>query len=216
MSAFLLCQKLLALALFLQSIEMLKVRKRIANIWLDGRLHGLTLLFSAQAATAVLASVDARAFPLALVLQLFLVVRLRGPFAGASDAMTLQALISITGSVLVPELKRAFMAYLAVQVTLSLFLSGIHKARHRQWWNGVAMARVLGRETQSVPLHFRAAGLIVLAFELAFPLAMFSPTVRLPLVVGALGFHCINAYALGLNRFFWAWLAAYPALWALS
>jgi hypothetical protein len=45
---------------------------------------------------------------------------------------------------------------------------------------------------------------------------MFSPTVRLPLVVGALGFHCINAYALGLNRFFWAWLAAYPALWALS
>jgi len=32
------------------------------------------------------------------------------------------------------------------------------------------------------------------------------------LAIGA-AFHLANAFAFGLNRFLWAWLAAYPALW---
>ena len=32
----------------------------------------------------------------------------------------------------------------------------------------------------------------------------------------ALGFHLANVYAFGLNRFLFAWLAAYPALYYCS
>jgi hypothetical protein len=50
----------------------------------------------------------------------------------------------------------------------------------------------------------------VIAFECAFPLALIDA--RLLSLLG-IAFHVVNARVLGLNRFLWAWLAAYPALW---
>lgn len=225
MSAFEACQKLLALALLLQCTEMLRTRVRIAAIWLEGRALGLTLLLLAQALVALLAFWDARAFPAALALQLILLAQLRGPYAGASDAMTLQALIAVSGAVLLPEFERAFLFYLALQVTLSLFLGGLHKARHRQWWNGEALMRALRLETLDVPgllrswtkfpAALRAMGWTVVLFELVFPVVLFTPSLRAPFIALALAFHAFNAYSFGLNRFFWAWVAAYPAILAL-
>lgn len=49
-------------------------------------------------------------------------------------------------------------------------------------------------------------------FELAFPLALATrPTLVAALALAAL-FHLANACLFGLNRFFWTWLAVYPAL----
>ena len=55
----------------------------------------------------------------------------------------------------------------------------------------------------------------VILFEVVFPLALISLlTTALALALAA-GFHLSNALFLGLNRFVWAWISAYPALiWA--
>ena len=36
------------------------------------------------------------------------------------------------------------------------------------------------------------------------------------ILVAAIGFHLVNFYAFGLNRFLFAWAAAYPALYFCS
>ncbi len=52
----------------------------------------------------------------------------------------------------------------------------------------------------------------ILVFELAFPLAFASPIACTVLLCMGAAFHVANAITFGLNRFLWAWIAAYPAL----
>jgi hypothetical protein len=52
----------------------------------------------------------------------------------------------------------------------------------------------------------------VLCFECGFPVALLVPSVTLPWLAVGLLFHVANAYIFGLNRFVFAWLAAYPSL----
>jgi hypothetical protein len=55
----------------------------------------------------------------------------------------------------------------------------------------------------------------VILFECGFPLALLRPELSLVFLGGGLLFHLLIAYQLQLNRFFWAWLATYPAVyWA--
>jgi hypothetical protein len=52
----------------------------------------------------------------------------------------------------------------------------------------------------------------VMLFEIAFPLTLISqPTLMVGLALAAV-FHLANACLFGLNRFFWTWLAVYPAI----
>jgi hypothetical protein len=62
----------------------------------------------------------------------------------------------------------------------------------------------------------RAGAWTVLALECAFPLVLVVPGAAWVLLPAAAAFHLANAIVLGLDRFLWAWLAAYPALahWA--
>jgi len=57
-----------------------------------------------------------------------------------------------------------------------------------------------------------SASWAVILFELSFPLALMTqPTLIAALLIAAL-FHLSNACLLGLNRFFWVWISAYPVL----
>jgi hypothetical protein len=225
MNALSLCQKLTLVALLLECAEMLYLRKRIAQVFLERKKLVLTPLLLTLAAFSIVTLWDPRAFAVVLLIKLFLIVKLRGPYAGASDAMLLQILLTLTGVALFPEYERWFFVYLGIQVTLSLFLSGIHKTFHSQWWSGKALGRALRLETLDIPKRLQALSrsrrltqalsAILLTFELSFPIVVFAPDLRAPYVALALCFHVLNAYAFGLNRFFWVWLAAYPALFAL-
>ena len=55
-------------------------------------------------------------------------------------------------------------------------------------------------------------GWAVMVFELVFPLALFSQPALFIALGLAMLFHLANAYFFGLNRFVFAWLAAYPSL----
>jgi hypothetical protein len=109
---------------------------------------------------------------------------------------------------------RVGLGYIAAQLVLSYFLAGLFKLRDPAWRNGTALAQLLSApQYRSRPLALpfaRWLGYGVIAFECAFPLALIDA--RLLSLLG-IAFHVVNARVLGLNRFLWAWLAAYPALW---
>jgi hypothetical protein len=118
-------------------------------------------------------------------------------------------------------------AFLAAQVMLAYFASGVAKAASPVWRNGGAMAGILSTEGYGIP---RLANLLtrypvldkllcwsVIGWEIAFPLMLIAPK---PLIVILLAtgvvFHVSCAIVMGLNRFVWAFCGCYPAIWSTA
>jgi hypothetical protein len=118
---------------------------------------------------------------------------------------------------------RVGLGYVAAQLVLSYFVAGSVKLRQGAWRDGSALSALLGAR-QYAPSPSRAlrvasgpvaplASRALVLFECAFPLALCGRPYCLVLMAIGAAFHVVNARVLGLNRFLWAWLAAYPALW---
>jgi hypothetical protein len=113
--------------------------------------------------------------------------------------------------------------YIAAQACLSYFTSGFAKAVSPQWRRGdnvfrIFNTRTYGFEPVARVLHGRPHLVRVLdwsAFtvEMAFPIGLLVgyPAV-LVFVAWGIGFHLMNAVIMGLNSFFWAFVATYPAV----
>lgn len=170
------------------------------------------------------------AFPYMIVIlwpTVFLTsLRFRGSFNGGADAMTMSVLTGFLLIFFLPYEHMQFgLYYIAFQLCFSYVRSGFEKIRRKEWRSGESLKRLLLSKYYGAPPS--AARLahsnftkpltwIMLVFELTFPLAAFAPTLTAPyLIVGAV-FHLANVYLFGLNRFFWAWLAAYPSVWYIS
>ena len=165
--------------------------------------------------------------PVLLLLTLLTCVRFRGTFNGGSDYMTVVLLLSLSVARVGPDTLWAScgLAYAAAQLTLSYFVAGLSKARTRAWRSGEALAQVFASTQYGAPtvriapspplLRLGAWGVMI--FECAFPAAWLGALPCAALLTVALAFHLANAWLLGLNRFVWAWLAAYPSLlyWTL-
>lgn len=156
-------------------------------------------------------------------------VRFRGSFNGGSDAMTLLVLLGLSAAALFPGRPRAALGglgYIALQTALSYFVAGVIKLKERDWRRGRALAAFFALPRYGVPAAARAlaarpalgraAAWSVLLFECTFPLALLGPQLCGPLLAVALAFHVINSALFGLNRFLWAWAAAYPAVYYVS
>ena len=158
------------------------------------------------------------------VLSLFILERFQGPYNGGSDRMGLLALWCLTLSELMPTtaLREAVFGYLGLQIMLSYLISGWVKVRNRDWRSGRALADVFQFSAYPVsedlrrwadrPRVMAAMSWAVMGFELGFPLAMALPVTLMTGLVIAATFHLANAMLFGLNRFFWTWLAVFPAL----
>ena len=160
--------------------------------------------------------------------SLAIAIRFRGTYNGGSDAMLLVVMLALGLARSAPgsPLAAAGLAYAAAQLVLSYFVAGISKLGEPAWRSGRAipmLMRVAHYRTPawattvlSKPPIARLAAWSMLAFECAFPLALVRPSVCAVLVICGAAFHVVNAVVLGLNRFLWTWLAAYPALlyWA--
>lgn len=210
-----LTEVLLALALIQQSLEHLRA----------GRSE--RVLFGARTALCLLLIVGiAPPWPLAALAGLSLAIlwRFQGPYNGGSDRMGLLALWCLTLSRLMPALpwREVIFGYLGVQLVLSYVISGGVKLANPDWRSGRALGDVFRFSAYPVSEDLRrwadrprvllAMSWAVIAFELAFPLTLLS---RETLIVGlgiAASFHLANAALFGLNRFFWTWLAVYPAI----
>ena len=169
---------------------------------------------------------------LLFVSQLTLFVRWRGAFNGGSDFLTL---VALTGQLLGTWLEqivanewawRAGLWYVSLQAVTSYFISGWVKLLRREWRRGEAMtiflnAAIYGPLPASHPL--RKPGLAKLGswafigWECVFPLALLHPSLAVLFCGVAALFHFLVFWFFGLNRFFWAWIAAFPAIvWSAS
>jgi hypothetical protein len=172
-----------------------------------------------------------------MAIALLLLLRWRGAFNGGSDFMTLAGLSGLLAvDVISPwwggELGwRAGLWWVTLQLLTSYFMSGWVKLKHRGWRDGSALPLFLDTgvygplATDSLlrrPLVARCVSWGFILWEGLFALVFVD--VRLAWMACLLGalFHFLVFAYFGLNRFFWAWLATYPALiyavteWGLS
>lgn len=206
---------LLALAFIQQSAEHIATTSKDRGLFVARLLCAVLLLTGIQSLAALLA--------LALI-SLVMLDRFQGPYNGGSDKMSLLILWCLLGVRLMPDTlgQEVIFAYLALQLTLSYFISGRVKIVNPEWRSGRALSDVFAfsaypvseglRKLAMRPRLLWAASWSVILFEALFPLALLhQTTLNIALFVAA-GFHLANACLFGLNRFFWIWLAAYPSL----
>ncbi|MEW6056674.1 MAG: HTTM domain-containing protein [Bdellovibrionota bacterium] len=247
-------QNLIALAVFLQTLEFLQIRKtwgknpiwdweviriefqflpRYLRFFLDAVLNNsrfiFLLLIRAVAAVFVFFIPHPAFFFILLSTTVLISLRWRGTFNGGSDFMTLIVLTALVLGGLfahTPGAQTACLWYIAFQTSSSYFISGLAKITKRNWRTGKALkgffestvyepSPVLGFASRRPRVLFFASWFVMI-FECTFPVALVNPNLCLAYLGLALGFHLANFYVFGLNRFLFAWAAAYPALYFCS
>lgn len=156
-------------------------------------------------------------------------MRFRGTFNGGSDYMTTLVLLAVfIGGFFADNSlgQLACFAYIGIQTILSYFIAGLIKLKEKSWRDGRAIKEFLLHSNYPVdsntkalikkPIFAHMASIIILIFECSFPLALMDKRICLIYLCIGFLFHLENFFVLGLNRFVFAWLAAYPALYYLS
>ena len=216
------CELLLGAAFAQQSIEHCLGPVRALLLFLPRLVLSLLLALTALLALPGpwVVGVEA-ALLLCAVAGLF---RFDGAYNGGSDRLGLLVLCCVLAARAAPSLMWAQVAlgYLAVQLVLSYFMAGWAKVLNPAWRNGRALRDVFAfsaypaseqlRGWQDWPRLLWLVSWGVMLLELLFPFALCNRHVLLAMLTLAAIFHLINACAFGFNRFFWVWLAAYPAL----
>lgn len=161
---------------------------------------------------------------LLLLIALATLRRFQGPYNGGADRMSLLILYCLCLVYFLPSQhwREIAFGYLAVQLVLSYFISGWVKIINPDWRSGRALCDVFQfsaypvseslRHWSESPRRLFIISWSVMLFELFFPLALLSQTSLIIALGIAASFHFANACLFGLNRFFWVWLAAYPAI----
>ena len=165
-------ERLLALAIVLQSLELFLVRRAYADDgvfrWptlrrefaaapyalqrtLDALLGYRGLLITNLIRLGVALALPLVSAPLLLVVllttSLLVCLRFRGSYNGGSDAMTLVVLTALMLARIGADesYARAGLAYAAVQLTLSYLVAGLAKLREPSWRSGMAVVSILKR-----------------------------------------------------------------------
>jgi len=113
--------------------------------------------------------------------------------------------------------------FIAAQALLSYFAAGISKISNAKWREGSALQSILNTATYG---HFRAAAILnrrpwiggfvgwsVIVVEIVFPVALVSPPgVLIGLLFAGAMLHLATAVLIGLDTFFWAFTATFPAI----
>jgi hypothetical protein len=211
-------QRALPLGLQLLCRASLPYPRFVALLWLRCAAAALVLFLG-----------ESRVWPLLCVSQILLCVRFRGASNGGSDSMSVVLASALSVPALLGRTPLAIQVaflYIGVQVTLSYVIAGLAKLRQPEWRDGRALRHFVLSSPYGAPGYVRrvmerpalaaALGWAVVGFECLFPLAWLDPRVCLVWLTCGVVFHAANVFALGLNRFFWAWIAGYPALIASS
>jgi hypothetical protein len=152
------------------------------------------------------------------------VMRWLGSFNGGSDYMSsLLFLFTFIGVLFTDSMGAVCLWYITLQLCLSYFKAGWIKLIKPKWRRGEAISsfvlspiyaqnRLMSLVFKSKPLAFIVSWSVML-FELLFPLALLDRRFALGFIAVGILFHLGNAFVFGLNRFVFAWLAAYPALY---
>lgn len=164
---------------------------------------------------------------LLFLIAVVLLFRWRGAFNGGSDFMTLVGLSGLLLAQVGQALGHAetgwtaCLWYVALQTISSYFVSGWVKLLRPEWRSGAALPIFLDSGVYGPlppdslfrrPRVARAVSWIFTLWEGCFVLALLDQRIALAYCASALAFHFLVYWYFGLNRFFWAWLASFPAV----
>lgn len=225
----------IAFATFLQNLELLQLKRYWKNnsVWtsklIPEKLYLALLILSLLNSVILFYQINSTSVFILLISTYVTAVRWRGSFNGGSDAMTFLVLLSTWIATIYNGhdfVVFACLAYIAFQVCFSFLISGWAKICNPSWRSGKALIRILEHSTYPIPQKLRkfpkdenlfcALSWVLMSFELCFPLAFLHPVSSFAFIFVALSFQIGNWLIFGLNRFFWSWLAAYPAVYFCS
>lgn len=176
--------KIIALAVLLQAIEILQLRRTFASdgIWKWKTLQHEFAFFSKPARALLNVALDVPNFLVIVVAQIglalavlaiahphpailvgllstngLIALRWRGTFNGGADYMTVLTLLLLTIHAFVPGnriVELGCLWYLALQAVLSYFIAGAVKLRNADWRAGKALAHFLSGPPYDPPAHF--------------------------------------------------------------
>jgi len=192
------------------------------------RVHQLHLVL--RLCAAVVLALQGASLPLIgflFVGNLLILIRWRGAFNGGSDFMTLVVLTGLLIAQVVGALVNVQLGwqagfwYIAIQAITSYFMSGAVKLLRREWRNGSAMTiflngAIYGPLSATHPLRNKWLAMLgswgFIVWEILFPISLVDPRLAAVFCAVAALFHFLVFWFFGLNRFFWAWLCAFPAI----
>lgn len=154
--------------------------------------------------------------------HLLINIRFRGTVNGGSDMMTFVLLTGVLIS-FIEGAEKLGLIYICIHTLYSYFKAGFVKLVSSDWKNGLALPNFLARslfadivflskKLQALPLLSKVLCWSVLFFELSVVMLPFFRFLAIPYFVLAFAFHFIIYISFGLNRFFWIWMAAWPAV----
>jgi hypothetical protein len=158
------------------------------------------------------------------ILFVHLLTFLRNLGTDGADQMQTLLLVSLACYYATPDplIKRAAIGFIALQTVLAYFTAGIVKFWSSAWLKGTVLREslALGMGSEAfykwMPKSSRANQLLclsVVAYECLFPLSIvLKPSMSLAVLGAGVLLHLTNAFALGLPRFLFTFVAAYPAV----
>ena len=196
--------------------------------WLfQERVHQAHLLLRLVAAISLYFGVSLVSAIFLFVSSLIILIRWRGAFNGGSDFMTM---VVLTG-LLVSQLAHAYVGpviawraglwYITIHSISSYFISGTIKLVSSDWRSGRVLVHFLdgglyGPLSDHSLLRKKPIAVIAswsfILWECLFPLALAGPQWAMLWSGIAALFHFLVFRFFGLNRFFWAWAASFPAI----
>ncbi len=113
--------------------------------------------------------------------------------------------------------------FIAAQSCLSYLVAGVSKLFSKAWRNGSAVQDIFRTRTYGSEKIYKfikgKKGInlflcwSVIIIEMLFPLVLFLPLqYGIVFLVWGITFHFLNSVIMGLNTFFWAFLASYPSI----
>ena len=202
--------------------------RALLDVLFKPQMHQLHLVL--RLCAAVLLALQGASLPLIgflFVGNLLILIRWRGAFNGGSDFMTLVVLTGLLISQVVGALGNVELGwqagfwYIAIQAITSYFMSGAVKLLRHEWRNGSAMTiflngAIYGPLSATHPLRNKWLTLLgswgFIVWEILFPLSLLDARLAAVFCAVAALFHFLVFWFFGLNRFFWAWLCAFPAI----
>jgi hypothetical protein len=150
--------------------------------------------------------------------------RRRGLSNGGSDYMLIVLSFAFFAKTLAANLgvtTDAPLIFIGAISVLSYARAGWTKLREPSWRDGSALNWALQSTCYQTAIRLppqtcQWLALATITFELSSLIAWTTPLGALLFCVAGFAFHLGNFIFLGLNRFFWVWLATYPALLFLA
>jgi hypothetical protein len=196
-------------------------KQKIINILFATRVLLLLSLF-------FIPQMSVMSWSIVLVITLSYVITNLFTFYGSDGSDQMSNLILITICLCsVPFTSKDMLTvgfvFIAAQSCLSYFVAGVSKMFSEAWRNGSAVKEIFRTRTygsKEVYFYIKDKKWLniflcwsVFVIEMLFPLVLFLPLeYGIFFLIWGLTFHLLNSFIMGLNTFFWAFLASYPSI----